>query len=263
VAHQHQEIAMQDEEKSAVSCQEQEKDVPARREFLTAGGLLVSALAVAGSAPLSVLAQSKKSEGKEEQEEKVTPTEDLMREHGVLRRILLIYEECARRLQGHEDLDPHLLATSAGIVRHFVEDYHEKQEEDYLFPRFRRAGKDVDLVKVLLEQHRAGRRVTAQIRRFATPAGFRSAGDRRALVHAIQQFTHMYRPHAAREDTVLFPDLHKIVSPHEFDALGEEFERNERRTFGEDGFEKYVSQVGHIEKQLGIYDLTQFTPKTA
>lgn len=233
-----------------------------RRTFLTAGGLFMSALAVAGSAPLSALAEAKKPEGKEEQEEKVTPTEDLMREHGVLRRILLIYGECTRRLQGHEDLDPHLLAASAGIVRHFVEDYHEKQEEDYLFPRFRRAGKDVDLVKVLLEQHRAGRRVTAQIHRLATPAGFRSASDRRALVHAIQQFTRMYQPHAAREDTVLFPDLHKIVSPHEFDALGEEFERNERRMFGEDGFEKYVAQVGHIEKQLGIYDLAQFTPKT-
>lgn len=253
---------MQDEEKSGAPGREQEVGMPARRDFLTTGGLFVSALAVVGSAPLVARAQDKKPEGKEEQEEKVTPTEDLMREHGVLRRILLIYEECARRLQGHEALDPHLLATPAGIVRHFVEDYHEKQEEDYLFPRFRRAGKDVDLVKVLLEQHRAGRRVTAHIRRLATPAGFRSAGDRRALVHAIQQFTRMYRPHAAREDTVLFPDLHKIVSPHEFDALGEEFERNERRMFGEDGFEKYVAQVSHIEKQLGIYDLAQFTPKT-
>jgi hypothetical protein len=64
-----------------------------------------------------------------------------------------------------------------------------------------------------------------------------------------------------REDTVLFPALHKIVSPHEFDALGEEFEDMEHQLFGEDGFEKMLNRVAGIEKQLGIYDLAQFTPR--
>src|SRR5436190_7019562 len=40
---------------------------------------------------------------KKPEEEDVTPGEDLMREHGVLNRVLLVYEECARRLDGHED----------------------------------------------------------------------------------------------------------------------------------------------------------------
>jgi len=31
--------------------------------------------------------------------------------------------------------------------------------------------------------------------------------------------------------------------------------------FGDEGFEKTVDQVAVIEKQLGIYDLSQFTPK--
>ena len=70
----------------------------------------------------------------------------------------------------------------------------------------------------------------------------------------------MYRPHAAREDTVLFPALHRIVSPHEYDALGEEFEQQEHRLFGEDGFEKVVDEVARLERQLGIEDLAQFTP---
>ena len=37
------------------------------------------------------------------------------------------------------------------------------------------------------------------------------------------QFVRMYEPHEAREDTVLFPQFRKIVSKHEYDALGEEF----------------------------------------
>jgi len=60
---------------------------------------------------------------------------------------------------------------------------------------------------------------------------------------------------------VLFPAFRKIVSRHEYDSLGEEFENNEHKKFGEDGFETMVNKVSGIEKTLGIYDLAQFTPK--
>jgi len=71
----------------------------------------------------------------------------------------------------------------------------------------------------------------------------------------------MYRPHEAREDTVLFPAFRKIVSRHEYDSLGEEFENNEHKLFGKDGCESVLSKVADIEKQLGIFELSQFTPK--
>lgn len=70
----------------------------------------------------------------------------------------------------------------------------------------------------------------------------------------------MYRPHEAREDTVLFPAMRKIVSEDEYFALGEDFEDREHELFGEDGFETMVEKVANIEKQLGIYDLSRFTP---
>ena len=34
--------------------------------------------------------------------EEVAPSEDLMREHGVLSRLLLIYEEIIRRCEAHQ-----------------------------------------------------------------------------------------------------------------------------------------------------------------
>ena len=40
---------------------------------------------------------------KERKAWKVPPTEDLMREHGVLRRIMLVYDEIARRLKQGEE----------------------------------------------------------------------------------------------------------------------------------------------------------------
>jgi hypothetical protein len=77
----------------------------------------------------------------------------------------------------------------------------------------------------------------------------------------MEQFIRMYEPQEAREDTVLFPAMRSVVSKHEFDALGEDFEKKEHQLFGEDGFEQMVDRVAGIEKRLGIYDLSQFTPQ--
>jgi hypothetical protein len=53
----------------------------------------------------------------------------------------------------------------------------------------------------------------------------------------------------------------KLLSANRLSKLGEQFEKEEDKLFGEEGFEKTVEQVATIEKQLGIYDLAGFTPK--
>ena len=228
-----------------------------RRVFLRSG-ILLGGAAVAGGGLLRGAEAEKKGEQKEPG---VGPPEDLMREHGVLKRVLLIYGETLRRIEAKQDFPPEALAEAAGIIRSFVEDYHEKLEEDFLFPRFEKANRLVDLVKVLREQHQAGRRVTDLTIRFANLQSLRNESERAQLVNSMQQFIRMYNPHEAREDTVLFPAFRKVVSPHEFDALGEDFERKEDELFGDDGFEKMVDKVASIEKRFAIYDLAQFTPK--
>lgn len=201
------------------------------------------------------------AEEKLEHEGEIAPTEDLMREHGVLKRVLLAYVEIVRRLDAKQDFSPDVLADAAGIIQRFIEDYHEKLEEDFLFPRFAKAGKHTHLTRTLREQHQAGRRLTDTTLRLAKINSLKDTSDRRQLGDSLRQFIRMYEPHEAREDTVLFPALRGIVSPHEFGALGEDFEKKEHQLFGEEGFEKMVDQVAGIEKQLSIYDLNQFTPK--
>jgi hypothetical protein len=46
-----------------------------------------------------------------QQEAEVTPGEDLMQEHGVLERILLVYDEAARRIESGQKLDVDDLAS--------------------------------------------------------------------------------------------------------------------------------------------------------
>jgi len=193
-----------------------------------------------------------------EGEEGVTPPEDLMREHGVLDRVLLIYEAVMQKFGSNEDFDPAVINDSANIVREFIEDYHEKLEEEQVFPRF--SGKMDCLVGILLDQHRAGRRVTDVILKVG-PTSSKDDDARRQVVAAMQAFITMYRPHAAREDTVLFPRLRGLVSANEYDAMAEDFEKKEHALFGDDGFETMVHRVAAIEQALGIWDISQFTAR--
>jgi hemerythrin-like domain-containing protein len=204
----------------------------------------------------------KMNEKKEKGEEEVSPSEDLMREHGVLNRTLLVYEETLRRLSAKKiDLKPEVLHDTASLLRRFIEDYHEKLEENYLFPRFEKAGQHFELVQVLRQQHDAGRLVTDRILKLATLSTIKDPTQLDHLTKSIRQYLWMYRPHEAREDTVLFPTLRKIITPNEYDGLGEEFEKKEHQMFGKDGFDTIVNQVAELEKALGIYDLAQFTPR--
>ncbi len=226
-----------------------------RRSFISKGIFLVTATGIGG---LSLLTGCEKEGDKEEKE--VSPPEDLMQEHGVLKRILLIYDACRIYLMNKETFPIETITNSAGIIKTFIEDYHEKQEEDYIFPRFQKANQLTDLVQILLEQHKAGRKVTDEIIQISK-IGNRTDRENQRLIELLSMFNTMYSPHEAREDTVLFPAFRKIVSQHEYDSLGEDFEKNEQKKFGEDGFATIVDKVAGIEKQLGIYELSQFTPK--
>ena len=227
-----------------------------RREFLAAAGAAgLWTVSATGAEKTESSAPASKTA------DEVSPGEDLMREHGVLKRILLVYGEVIRRVDAQEAVPPKPLYDAADIIRTFVEDYHEKLEEDHLFPRFRKADVLVDLVDVLQAQHQAGRKLTDTTLRLANGRALRSADDRRTLVESLRAFIRMYSPHEAREDTVLFPAFHELVSQNEYDSLGEDFERLENKLFGQDGFEKNVARVTTIEKALDIYDLAQFTPR--
>ena len=184
-----------------------------------------------------------------------------MREHGVLNRILLIYDTCRMHLLNKESFDPATLNSAAQIIRDFIEDYHEKLEEDFIFPLFEKANSFLILIQTLYVQHQAGRVLTSRILEIAGKKQLADEEENKKLIGLLADFNKMYRPHEAREDTVLFPALPMIISKNEYYALGEEFEEKEHKLFGSDGFGSIVDKVSNIEKQLGIYDLAQFTPE--
>src|SRR5262249_44780728 len=94
----------------------------------------------------------------------------------------------------------------------------------------------------------------------ALPSTAKDAQARKVATATMRQFARMYRPHEAREDTVVFPAFRKIVGEKEYDKLGEMFEEVEHKLFGKQGFEGIVDEVARLEHALAIDDLAQFTP---
>jgi hemerythrin-like domain-containing protein len=80
--------------------------------------------------------------------------------HGVLNRVLLVYDHFIYQIDQKQDFKPELIADAANVIRRFVEDYHERHEEQFLFLRFEKARVLTDLVPVLKAQHQVGRKIT-------------------------------------------------------------------------------------------------------
>jgi hemerythrin-like domain-containing protein len=200
---------------------------------------------------------------REEVSKEVTAAEDLMREHGVLRRALFVYSIAASRLRGGSSSGlPDALQKTARLFRAFGEEYHEKElEEAYIFPALKKAGgAAAGYADILVAQHQRGRSITDYILR-ATRGTKMDANNATPLATALETLVWMYRPHADREDTVVFPAWKQVLTDQQYDEMNDLFEDIEHTQFGKDGFEMAVRQISDIEAALGLADLAQFTPQ--
>jgi hemerythrin-like domain-containing protein len=225
-----------------------------RRRLFAAGGvgLALGALG-AGGAPLGAEASSTSARP-------APPDVDLMQEHGVLKRILLIYQESISRVSIGQELPVSAIHDSAEIIHDFIEGFHEALEEGYVFPKLRSAGKLVGTVDTLLLQHARGRQLT-QLILSESRSQATAISDSTQIVGAMTAFVRMYQPHEAREDTIVFPTFRSILTSEQLSHLGATFADLQRQQFGPNGFTETVDKVAAIEEGLGIYDLNEFTPK--
>jgi hemerythrin-like domain-containing protein len=237
-----------------------------RRRFLYAAGFLGAGLMMVGckNSNKSSNEGSSKSENKQNKEMggEVTATEDLMREHGVLRRALLVYTAAASQLRGAPaTVPPDVLQKTAKLFRAFGEDYHEKSlEEAFIFPTVKRtSGPAATLSDILISQHQRGREITDYILATAASGSRFGPTNAAALAQSLDAFVLMYGHHAAREDTIISPAWKKTLTSDQLNEMNEKFEDIEHQQFGKDGFDDAVTQGEDIESALGLADLAKFT----
>jgi hemerythrin-like domain-containing protein len=246
------------------------KHLRSRRSFL-ASGLPLTALVLGchkedaprpdstSLIPSAQAAPSGERNAASDEDLEVGAVEDLMREHGVIRRALVVYREAGARLRAKpQAVPPEALQKTAKLLRSFAEDYHEKKlEETHIFPAVKRAvgatARDVD---TLIAQHQRGREITDYV--MAVTGGPITATRAEPLARTLEAFCRMYEEHAALEDTMIFPAWKNTLSAKQLDEMGDLFEDIEHKTFGKDGFDDAVRQIEAIERAFG-FELAQFT----
>jgi hemerythrin-like domain-containing protein len=191
----------------------------------------------------------------------VSAVEDLMREHGVLRRLIIVYRESAGLIRANfSAVDAAQIVRAADLFKRFGEDYHETRlEEQHIFPQVLKAGGEAArLVSTLIAQHVRGREITAYVRaRCAT--GKISAGDAEPVARALETFARMYEAHAAYEDTIVFQAWKTTLSKGQLKETADQFEHIEKAAFNGDGFDMAAAEVAAIEQALGLHDLSRYT----
>jgi len=161
------------------------------------------------------------------------------------------------RIAGQKDFPPAAVTNSAKIIRSFIEQYHEKLEEDYLFPRFRKHKLLVDLVDVLQAQHQAGRRVTEQILTLSQ-SGLKSMGaNRSSQLRSANSFGCTHRTRRAKTQYCFRRCTRSFLATNTT-RWGRSSKKKEHQMFGKEGFEGWCRAWRRSRSQLGIYELAQF-----
>jgi len=236
-----------------------------RRQLLTgisivgAGALLVGCRNPGNSG--GATNKENKNEQADEAAAEISAPEDLMREHGILRRVLLVYRESAMKLRQDSNSVPlDVLEKAAQLFRAFGQDYHEKQlEEAFVFPSIKKAANATSVyADVLTAQHARGREITDFL--LAVSAADKIPATKvEPFIAALESFARMYEHHAAVEDTIIFPAWKEAIGSQALDEAGAKFEEIEEEMFGEDGFDAALRRIAEIEESLGLANLGMFT----
>jgi hemerythrin-like domain-containing protein len=227
-----------------------------RRGAATGAAFLAAGFAGAGAARSAEVVKEPLAERKTG----VSPLEALMQEHGLQARLLLIYEESARRLDSGEEFPAPALGVAAIALRDAVEKHHERIEEEHIFPPLEQAGKLVALCRVLRRHHAVGRVLTNNIILTSGPDLMERPEDHAKLARWLRQYVRMMRPHAAREATDVYPEFRKLASKEEYGALSRAVDTLPPEVVEKVGFEEWVARVARLEAMLGLDNLALVTP---
>lgn len=170
-----------------------------------------------------------------------------MKEHGLLKRAILIYNELLSPHLKHSDKKIlKLFHSTAFIIEKFIHEHHEITEELEIFPIIHKRSKSTGikyLVNILIRQHQKVRENTQKIL---------SSKKLDVVKKEAKDFIRTYNAHGTREDTEIFPEFNKLISKEELMELSNRMEEVEEKRFRKNGFENILNIMKKIEKVLGI-----------
>jgi hemerythrin-like domain-containing protein len=191
----------------------------------------------------------------------ISPTEILSREHAIMERLMIVLESSIARIADGEEIDLFPVNHAAITIKEFGADHHMVDEEQFIFPKLREAGTMDRLVDTLELQHDKGREIIGRIIDLTRAGHIDDLGRLNELASLCMSFVIMYRPHAAWEETVVFPALYDIATENYIDNINLRMHDEERAIMSDPGLRRLMDNLRKIEKEAGTSELERFTPQ--
>lgn len=182
---------------------------------------------------------------------RISPIEQLSREHAILLRLLIAIENVLARAAVNVGTSLRPVNKAAHMLQRVVVGHHMAFEESYVYPRVKPNENLAELANVLQEQHDEARDA---IRNIIDMTGEGRAGDAMQLGELIsicKETDYLFKVHMAWEDSVLFPALYDIMDPDYFADIQDKLLGEERKMFGSKGLSELYDELADVEKEAG------------
>ncbi len=203
--------------------------------------------------------QPLKEKGEKLEGQVSSPAEDLMKEHGAIERIMLLYQRMIEKAITGQEIDVSVIHRASNLVSEYVAGHHEHDEEQYIFPKFREANYIVELVDTLERQHNVTRELNREAMELSSKGSEITQDEAVRLLDLCGMFINMYLPHISRENTILFPVFYDIVSADYVNEIKAKMEDEEEKVLGETGFRGLIGRISELEKEIGCHELSRYT----
>lgn len=186
---------------------------------------------------------------------KLTVAEYLYKNHGLLNRMILIYEELIRRLKNNIRIGNKIVYYTAYIIKNYVENYH-KTNKIYIYPLLRTNNIEIEIIDELANLHKINKQLINHILKISENDFI---SDKNELIFYMQQYIKISRYHTSREDTVIFPKFINLLDNETMIDYSWLFDEKQNEYLGLNGFNNYLNIIVSIEKYLNIHDLKEIT----
>ena len=141
------------------------------------------------------------------------PIGPLMIEHRLIEKMIALLGKEADRIERERTIRPEFIKTAVDFIRTYADKCHHGKEEDILFKALADKPLSAEHRKILnelIEEHKYGRKVTAELVAATEPA---------AMVKALRTLAGFYPPHIEKEDKHFFIPVMAYFSKEEQDAM--------------------------------------------
>jgi len=178
------------------------------------------------------------------------PTEDLMKEHRVIERMLTVAAKAADRLGSSQEVSQNVFVEAADFFRNFADKCHHGKEEKLLFVRMVERGVPGDSgpIAVMLREHEVGR---AYVRKIAELSA--KTPDKKTksdLIKNTKEYVDLLRQHILKEDSVLYPLANRVLTSEDQGDLEKGFQDVEEKVMGPGVHERYHHMIEEFERTL-------------